>query len=276
MHRSPHQGTSIEFAQHRAYAPGDDIRHLDWKVFARTDKLHLKQYRQETNLELILLVDASGSMAYTSSSEPGRRKFDLAATCAAVLAYLALHQQDRVGLTTFGNGVVAQSRLASGRAHWRAITEALTMGHSPQAGGGDDDTGTDLRRAVDQVVATLSRRSLIVLISDFFDDTEAIETALARVHHRRHDLILVQTLDPAERCFPFRGPAALLGLEGEGRLHIDASALRRTYLESFEAHSNAVAAAAQRFRFDHLAVDGDAALGPHLSRFLAQRSRTGR
>jgi len=275
MHRSPHQGTSIEFAQHRAYAPGDDLRHLDWKVFARTDKLQLKQYRQETSLELVLLVDVSGSMGYSSSDREATRKFDLAATLAAVLAYLALHQQDQVGLITFGNGVSGQLRLASGRAQWRTIIELLTAGAPLPAEGDDDGRGTDLAPAVDQVIASLRKRSLIVLISDLFDEIETIERSLARVHHRGHDLILMQTLDPAERGFPFSGPAALLGMEGEGRLNINASALRRSYLEGFQAHRSRLLSLAQRFRFDYVELDRGQALGPRLSRLLARRRGSG-
>jgi len=115
MHRSPYQGFSVEFAQHRQYAPGDDIRHLDWKVFGRTDKLYLKQYQKETNLDLVLLVDGSGSMGY--SSQESWSKYDHAACIAAAMAHLALRQQDRVGLVLFTDQIRTATRLSNSRDH---------------------------------------------------------------------------------------------------------------------------------------------------------------
>jgi len=315
MHRSPFQGFSVEFAQHRQYAPGDDIRHLDWKIFGRTDKLYLKQYQQETNLDLLLLVDVSGSMSYTSQKatnatgdQPARqawRKFDHAASLAAAMAYLALGQQDRVGLMMFSSSMRSATRLSNTHDHWRGIVEALATAKintlennekesakknnaQDKAGLGDDSTDgssgdsaeasletttakTDLGRVFDEVLAKLRRRSILVLISDLFDDTEALATAMARAHHRGHDLILLQTLDPAERDFPFRGPSEFVGTEGEGRIPLDPEALRTMYLDSFNAHQKQVEETARRFHFDHLALDTSSSLGPPLSHFLARR-----
>lgn len=322
MHRSPFQGFSVEFAQHRQYAPGDDIRHLDWKIFGRTDKLYLKQYQQETNLDLLLLVDVSGSMAYTSQQAtkatkdkagnvtPARqawRKFDHAASLAAAMAYLALGQQDRVGLMMFSSSMRSATRLSNTHDHWRGIVEALASAKintleqqaaakeaadaaknagnkaSGKASGQSSDkqaaeaefqttlATTNLGRVFDEVLAKLTRRSILVLISDLFDDTDALATAMARTHHRGHDLIILQTLDPAEREFPFRGPSEFIGTEGEGRIPLDPEALRKMYLESFGAHQKIVEETARRFHFDHLALDTSQSLGPPLSHFLARR-----
>lgn len=302
MHRSPFQGFSVEFAQHRQYTPGDDIRHLDWKIFGRTDKLYLKQYQQETNLDLLLLVDVSGSMSYTSqpatkatSSQPARqawRKFDHAASLAAAMAYLALGQQDRVGLMMFSSSMRSATRLSNTHDHWRGIVEALaTAKLSTQTDGDAASTSpntstsesapnqtlqataarTDLGRVFDEVLAKLTRRSILVLISDLFDDTQALATAMARAHHRGHDLIILQTLDPAERTFTFRGPSEFVGMEGESRIQLDPEAMRAMYLEAFNAHQREVEEAARRFHFDHLALDTSASLGPPLSHFLARR-----
>lgn len=282
MHRSPFQGFSIEFAQHRQYTPGDDIRHLDWKIFGRTDKLYLKQYHQETNLDLQLLVDVSGSMGYSSLSSakgtPAWRKFDHAASLAAAMAYLAVTQQDRVGLTLFTLRTRVATRTSNSHDHWRGVCEALSAvklsaepveNESPEA---IAQRATDLGRVFDEVLARLTHRSIIVLISDLLDDPAVLESALARVHHRRHDLILLQTLDPAERDFPFRGPSEFVGLEGEARIPLDPEALRQGYLEAFNRHQTKVEEMARRFRFDHLQLDTSQSLGPPMSHFIARRA----
>lgn len=288
MHRSPYQGFSVEFAQHRQYAPGDDIRHLDWKVFGRSDKLYLKQYQKETNLDLVLLVDTSGSMAYSSvgdkssASDAGRSgaakptwsKYDHASCLAAAMAYLALHQQDRVGLVLFDETTRLSTRLSNSHDHWRGLVEAL-VSEQPQdsaANNTEEDRPTDLGRVFDEILAKLQRRSIIVLISDLFDDPAVLENALARLHHRRHDLIVLQTLDPAELDFPFRSPADFMGLEGEGKLGLDPAAIRKAYLEVMQRHLNAVEQVTRRFRFDHLMLNTAAPIGPAMSHFLARRS----
>lgn len=288
MHRSPLSGASVEFAQHRQYAPGDDLRHLDWKVYGRTDKLYLKQHQKETNLDLLVLVDASGSMTYgsvtgngtTRTGRPSWRKIDHAVSLAAAISYLALKQQDRVGLMMFGHGDPLATRVSGARGHWRSIVEALSsgvpaLGHAAapsrhaEPEGGDS---VDLARLFDQVVARHRRRSLAVLISDLFDTPEAFERGLALMHHRGHDVVIMQTLDPAERTFSFRSPADFVGLEGEGRLRLDPAALRKAYLDAIRQHTTRLRQIARRFRFDLSLLDSSEPLGPPLGRFLARRA----
>lgn len=271
LHRSPFQGFSVEFAQHRQYAPGDDIRHLDWKVFGRTDKLYLKQYQKETNLDLIVMVDVSGSMAYGSDDATRWRKYDHAASAAAVLTYLALQQQDRVGLVLFDHHIRAATRMSNSREHWRAVIDALNA-HAPALNMPQEDRATDLARLFDEVLAKLTQRSIVVLISDLFDSPESFDRAMARLQHRRHDLMVLQTLDSAEINFPFRAPAEFFGLEAEGRLGIDPAALRRAYQQSFRDHQARLQETTRRYRFDHLVLNTSESLGPPLSHFLARRS----
>ncbi|MCX5662546.1 MAG: DUF58 domain-containing protein [Planctomycetota bacterium] len=283
---------SVEFAQHRQYAPGDDLRRLDWKVYGRTDKLYLKQYQKETNLDLVVLLDVSGSMSYASPDAKGWRKYDHAAAIAAAMTYLALRQQDRVGLVLFAGRVLQVGRMSNSRDHWRSIIESLTNanprpGDTATAGAApsadalsptgrsapvDERTDTDLARVFDQVLAKLTQRSLLVLVSDLFDDPASIERAMARLHHRRHDLLLLQTLDPAERRFPFRSPTDFIGLEHEGRLGLDPAALRKAYLQALQGHLNQIEQAARRFHFDHLVLDSSESVGAPLSHFLARRA----
>lgn len=268
MHRSPYYGYSVEFAQHRPYTAGDDLRHLDWKVFGRTDKLHLKQYQQETNLDLLLLVDASGSMAYGSKLKAGGdktwRKFDHATSIAAALAYLALHQQDRAGLIVFADKLLDVVRPSNSHAQWRTIVQALST--QPV------ERPTQIGRVFDEVLAKIHHRALIVVLSDLFEDAAALGAGLARLHHRRHDVMLLQTLDHHETTFPFGSPKRLLGLENEGKLDLDPRALRNAYLQEINNHIRAVQAEARRFHYDHEIVDTSQAVGSPLSRFLARRA----
>jgi len=279
MHKSPYFGYSVEFSQHRQYAPGDDIRHLDWKVFGRTDKLYLKQYRKETNLDMVLLVDASGSMAYSGSRrKPIWRKYDHAASIASALAYLAQRQQDRVGLALFADQIQSLVRLSDAQGHWRSIVDSLdSVQPQEQAAAqpGDDPQQirtTDLGRLFDQVTAKLSRRSLVVLISDLFDAAETYERGLAKLRHRRHDVIVMQTLDAAELTFPYRAPSQFIGLESEGRLNLDPAALRRAYLDALHQHLERMEQITRRFGFDYVLVNTSMELGSVLNKFLARRA----
>ncbi|MEL6329203.1 MAG: DUF58 domain-containing protein [Planctomycetota bacterium] len=279
MHRSPYQGFSVEFAQHRPYSPGDDVRHLDWKVFARTDKLQIKQYQQETNLDLVCLVDASGSMNYGSrsfadASGVGRKtsldgrvnwtKFDHATGFAAAMSYITLRQGDRTGLIVFADEISAMVSRSSQRGTWRQIVEALAT-HPV-------DRPTDIRRVIDQTLSTITNRALIVLISDLFEDIESIRQAMARVRHRGHDLIAFQILDRSEREFDFKDAAPFRGFEGEAPLRVDPRALRPAYLAAINEHIEAVGRTCRAFGFDHEIVSTHDWLGPPLAAFVARRN----
>lgn len=288
MHRSPYQGFSVDFAQHRQYAPGDDLRHLDWKVFARTDKLYLKQYQKETNLDLMVMVDTSGSMAYGSELTHGHtaagkrywRKFDHAASLAVAIAYLALKQNDRVALMMFADTARQATRLSNAGGQWRAIVESLAaeklLAGVPGSRGmiSTDQTGrrTDIAVLMDRMVAKLNRRSLLVLISDLFDEPSALERGLAKLYHSRHDVIILHVLDHEELTFPFRSPSEFIGLEAEGRLGLDPSALRKGYLAALRGHLETVEKISRRFQFDYLLLDSSESMRAPLSYFLAERS----
>ncbi|MEM6551508.1 MAG: DUF58 domain-containing protein [Planctomycetota bacterium] len=279
-HRSPTQGVSAEFAQHRQYAVGDDTRFLDWKVAAKTDKLYLKQFFKETNLDLAILVDTSGSMAFKSQGKGSApwRKFDYAATAAAALAHLAIHQQDRVGLTVFDDQVRQATRLSNNANHWRTVTAALSAAEvvvTEQAMGPDAPNvpgRTDLASLFDQMTAKLVRKSLVVLISDLFDQADVVEQGLAKLRFRGHDVLILHVMDPMELTFPYRSSSEFCGLEGEGRLPVDAVALRKAYLDVVEEHLERVEASARGLRFDYVLLKTDEPMGPALSHFLARRN----
>lgn len=278
-HRSPHQGVSVEFAQHRQYVHGDDLRHLDWRVYGRTDKLHLKQYQQETNLDLVVLVDASGSMNYGSrsfenASGSGRRtsldgrsnwtKFDHATAMAAAMCYITLQQGDRAGLIVFADEIRAMVERSSQRPTWRKVVEALAT-HPV-------DRPTQFGRSIDQAVAKVNNRCLFVVISDFFSDIEEIRAALARVKHRGHDLIAFQVLDRAETEFDLTATAPFVGLEGEEAIRVDPRALRQAYLESINRHMQRLEKTCRAFNFDYQRVSTHDYLAPPLAAFVSRRN----
>lgn len=306
MHRSPMQGFSVEFAQHRQYVPGDDPRFLDWKVMAKTDKLYLKQYVRETNLDLMVLVDVSNSMDYTSGNRftkkpkselmnrgnapsgvgrefkgkppAGWRKIDHACALVVALAQLSLNQADRVGLGVFADEVKRSTRLSNNQGHWRDITTALVestlVGEpSDQKASAETIQGrTNLGSMFDQLLAQLKRKALVVVISDLFDDVANIERGLARLRYRGHDALVIQVMDPAELDFPFRDVSEFRGLEGEGKLPLDPHAIRKAYLEVVEEHNRAVAKVCQKFQIDHILLNTSEPLGAPLSHFLAKRT----
>ncbi len=277
MHRSPYQGMAVEFAEHRQYVPGDDLKHLDWKVYGRSDKLYIKRYQQETNLDVILLVDASASMSYgslkvksnwggTSASREEKvwTKFDHATAVAAALAYLCLHQQDRVGLAVFADEVKTLISRSGARGQWRRIVGALS--------GEPVKERTDLLKVTNQVLGKISNRALFVIISDLLEDPETIRQSLARFRYRRHDVILLQTLDRQELRFDFSQPAPFIGLEGEGRFRIDPRALREAYLGAVSRHLHQVSRIALSFGFDYHHMDTHEPVGPALAFVLARRN----
>ncbi len=279
QHRSPYAGVSVEFAQHRQYVPGDDIRHLDWKVYARTDKLMVKQYQQETTLDLVILVDSSGSMRFGSrlfsdasgsasetalDGRPNWSKFDHATATAAALAYITIHQGDRVGLAVYGEELGALVDRSARKSTWKQIVDTLAT--QPI------DAPTNIQRMMDQILAKVSNRCLLVIVSDFFDEPEHIRAAFAKAKHRGHDLIALQVLDRAETTFEFDDPAAFIGLEDEPTIRIDPRALKAEYLKAINAHIDSVSKAARSFGFDHQVVSTHKWLGPTLAKFVARRN----
>lgn len=283
-HRSPFQGFSVEFAQHRPYVPGDDLRHLDWKVYGRSDKLHLKQYQQETTLDLIVMVDSSGSMnfgtrLFAHASGVGRKtgpggsenwtKFDHATALAAALSYITLRQQDRVGLTVYSDEVRAIIKRAGAHNTWRQVVGMLGGVAADPASTGRT---TNLGRAIDQTLAQVHNRCLIAIVSDFFSDIADLRAALARIRHARHDVIAFQVLDAGELTFPLQEAAPLEGLEGEGRLRVDPRSIRSGYLKALREHLSGVQKTLRSFGFDYHMVNSHEMLGPALAAFVARRT----
>ncbi len=263
IHHSPQRGLSVEFADHRVYAQGDDLRHIDWKVFGRTDKYYIKEYEQETNLNLMLVVDCSESMNYRSDEEL-MTKHEYATSIAAALAYLTLQQQDAVGLTLFDEHLTHFIRPSNNAHHWRVLVHELA-GRTGRA-------KTSLARVLSELAERLHRRVLILLISDLLDAPEAILKGLKLLRYRRHEIIVWHVWDPAELNLPFSGPTMFDGLEASGRLLTDPRALRARYLEEVERLQSQLRTGCGHMMIDYTVFHTAMALDAALSGYLATRS----
>ncbi len=291
MHRSPYQGISVEFAQHRPYVAGDDIRHVDWKVYGKTDKIYLKQYLEETNLQLVCVVDASESMGFGTVGEPrhedtktqrqeggskeGRptaagprstglwTKYDYATSIAAALSYMAIGQQDAAGLAIFDSELRKYFKPSNAPAQWKLVVHELQMVPRLQK--------TDLGRVLEQLAEKLTHRSLVVVLSDWFDSIEHIQRGLRRLRHRKHELIVFQVLDPAEIEFPFEQITLFQGLEEQGELLTEPRALREGYLQQLAQFTESLQRLCRGMRIDFARMDSGRPLDAALSGFLAGR-----
>lgn len=264
QHRSPYQGYAVEFATHREYAPGDDLRHIDWKVWSRSDRLYVKQYEEETNLQCTLVVDASRSMAY------GRpwRKYDYAATAAASLAYLLQQKQDAVGLVTFSTGVEKHLLPSSHASHWQALVAALEAANPSD--------GTDLAHVFGDLAQQVRRRGMVVLISDLFVPLATLADALWKFHARRQELVVFQVLDDDELTFPFRDNTLFRGLEDSRQARVEPRALRSSYLQAIESFLADVRRLCAQAGVDHVLLNTREPLDAALGRYLAFRRRVRR
>ncbi|OYP28985.1 DUF58 domain-containing protein [Rhodopirellula sp. MGV] len=259
MHRSPYFGQSIEFLQHRQYHPGDELRHIDWKVYARQDRLHIKQYEEETNLRLTLLVDRSASMAYGDGDS---NKFDYSASIAASLAYLALRQKDACGLITFDTAMRDSLPAKSNQQQLLRILSLLD-----QVGA---DGRTDLVQVAKQVGQTIPRRGLIVIVSDLLGVDSLVE-GMRVLRARGHDVALFHVLHDDEIDFPFNGATRFEGLENDDMLNCNPRALREGYLAALEEFLTQTRRACGRLSIDYIQVRTSEPLDALLAKFLSHR-----
>lgn len=226
-HRSPFKGSSVEFVEHREYYPGDEIRHIDWRAYGKTGRYYIKEFEDETNLRAHLLVDASGSMSYSGST---LSKFDYARMLAASLSWLLLTQRDSVGMMTFDSKIREQLKPSSNRDAFRQMAHILE--HTTP---GDD---TSLAAVIEAALPTIKRRSMLLLISDCFDSLEALQAALQRCRHAKHEVIIFRVAAPEEVDFPFERPTQFHNLEDrDHRLLVDPVRLRKEYLRQYEEFS---------------------------------------
>jgi uncharacterized protein (DUF58 family) len=267
LHRSPYRGFSIEFAEHREYVPGDDIRHVDWKVFGRSDRYYIKQYEEETNLKAYILVDASESMAYPAV--PGKdsgaiSKYEYATYIAASLAYLLLRQQDAVGLALFDDRVRSLVPPSSNPSHLTTLLGPLDNPGLQQ----ETNVGSILHEFADRV----KKKSLIIVISDLLDDVPRLTRGLKHLRYRKHDVMVLHVLARDELQFPFQRMTLFEGMEGFADQLANPSALRDAYLAELNGYLAEVRKICRDDRIDYALLDTEEKLDVPLSAFLAMRA----
>lgn len=274
LHRAPHLGASTDFAEHRPYMPGDDIRRMDWRLYARTDRYYVKEFEADTNTNLMLVLDVSRSMSYG-------RKLQYACTLAACLAYFSSLQRDRVGLATFDTGVV--DYVPPSAKHLRLVLHALdqaeggTKGEPTRGGGTRDATAqppggayTDtFRRLAD----TVRRRSMVAIISDLYDEPEHVAAAVNMLRGRGNDLMVLHVLDPAERDFPFTESTNFVDLESREQLPIIPAYLREDYRALVTRHVETLSRTLSGQNVDYALFDTGQPMDKALFRYLGARRK---
>ncbi|HMO66919.1 MAG TPA: DUF58 domain-containing protein [Verrucomicrobiota bacterium] len=264
-HKSPFHGFATEFAEHREYAQGDDLRHLDWKLLGRTDRYYIKQYEQETNFVAHLLVDGSESMRYGSGTPT---KLQYARQLAACLAYLILHQRDAVAVGLFDAALKAHLPRSNSRATLNTIMNQLAAF--------DPGAGTNVGGVLHEMAAQTPRRGLMLVVSDFFDDEDAVIAGLQHLRFIGHEVVCFHVLDAAELEFPFDGNVEFVGLEGIAPLQTRAHELRRAYLAELGAFRQRLRAGCDRNQAHYVEVNTTRPLREVLGNYLAFRLRTRR
>lgn len=289
LHKSPYHGFSVEFAEHREYVPGDDIRHIDWKVFGRSDRFYIKQYEEETNLKAYILLDVSQSMAYpyasnslssgvegkgdtTDAGAPAARtrvsKFEYGTYVAAGLAYLLLKQQDAVGLALFDDRVRSFVNPSSNPSHLQALLGEIE--------GSSLREKTNVGSIFHEFADRIKRKGLILVVSDLFDDAEQLKRGLKHLRYKNHEVIVFHILDEDELTFPFRRMTLFEGLEGLPELLANPQALRDAYLAELNKYLAEVRKVCRDTHIDYVRLDTSDHLDVALTAYLAKRAGTQR
>lgn len=268
MHRSPFHGFSVEFATHREYAPGDDLKHLDWKVQAKTDRLYIKQYEEETNLKATFVLDCSESMHYKGDAQGAMSKYHYASSVAAALAFLLLQQQDAVGLATFDDQVRNYVPASANPNQIKTLVHAMDIAEQKEK--------TSIEQVCHGLAEKISRRGMICLISDLFTDVDGLLRGLQHFRHYDHEVMVMHIMDADELNFPFQGNTMFRGLEASGKLTIEPRVLRNAYIEVVQKFCADVKRKCVANRIDYKLISTADHLDAALLAFLAARAAAGR
>ena len=277
LHKSPFHGFSVEFAEHRIYNPGEPLKNVDWKVFARTDKMYSKRYEEETNLRCQIVVDASSSMFFpevTRTSEDYVNKVRFSALAAASLMNLLMRQRDAFGLSFFDEGVSLHTRPRSSTTHYRLmLTYLQQLVDNPVR-----DRKTATAAALHQIADSIHRRSLVVIFSDMFDEVEReadLFAALQHLRHAKHEVVLFHTVDKSrELDFEFDNrPYEFVDLESGERVKLQPGQVKRHYVEQVAAYQERLRLKCLQYRIDYVEADIHAGFRPVLQQYLVKRSR---
>ena len=263
LHKSPFHGFSAEFSEHRQYRAGDDLKHIDWKIFGRSDRYYVKQYEDETNLRCLIAVDQSASMGY--ASEGHITKFQYASYLAAALSYLVLQQRDAAGLATYTTDVDTYLPPRSKRSYVQELIKTL------DAATPHDTTGT--ATALHKLAERLTRRGLVVIISDLFDDPEQILQALRHFRHNQHDVLVMQVLDPREVDFNFSSAAVCKDMETGDELTTQPLHLRTAYRGAMEEFCTQLKRGCHAQNIDYVRITTDRPFDMALREYIVKRQR---
>jgi uncharacterized protein (DUF58 family) len=263
LHKSPYHGFSVEFAEHRQYMPGDNIRDIDWKLYAKSDRFYIKQYEEETNLKGYLLLDCSRSMAYRSGAEI--TKLDYAGMLCGALSYMMLRQRDAVGLVTFDQRIrrYIPPRSKSGHLHV-LLNEIAAQNPSDQ---------TDISVALHEMAERIKRRGLVVVMSDLLDEPERIISGLKHFRYNKHEIIVFHILDPRERDFAFGGEAVFKDMETGEELTTLPYQIKADFSRQVKAFSEQIASACRQSNIDYHPINTSTPFDKALYAFLSKRER---
>lgn len=263
LHRSPYHGFSVEFAEHRQYNPGDEIKHIDWKVYARTDKYFVKEFEEETNLRCVIAIDKSGSMRYASKNNIS--KFEYSAYLAASLAYLLMKQRDAVGLALYDETLQTYLPPRSKTSYIAEILKVIDQTFP------SEKTGT--AKALNQLAEKIHRRGLVIIFSDFFDEPESVLNALKHFRHKKHEVIAFQILDPQEIEFKFSGSVLFKDMETAEGLQTQPVQLRQFYREKVQEFIQQIKRECYERNIDFNLVRTDEPFDKALRQYLTKRAK---
>jgi len=264
LHRSPFHGFSVEFASHREYVPGDDLKHLDWRVYAKTDRHVIKQYEEETNLKATFILDASESMLYRRDDRTAMTKYHYAAAVAASLSLLLLRQQDAVGLSVFDEDILSYIPASANPNHIKTIVHTMDV-QTPRA-------KTSLEPICHSLAEKITRRGFVCIVSDLFTEVDGLMRALQHFRHYDHEVMVLHIMDEDELTFPFQGNTMFRGLEQSGRLLVEPRALRQGYLDAVDGFCRDVKRRCVANRIDYKLISTADHLDAALLSFLAARA----
>ena len=263
LHKSPYRGFGVEFVEYRQYTPGDDIRHVDWKAVARSDRYYVKEYEDETNLQCVILLDRSASMGYGGQKNSALDKLEYGSYLAASLAYLILRQGDGVGLVTFDQAVHDYLPPSSKNTQWHAIHCNLD--------GLRADEGTDMGKPLHELAESMPRRGLVILISDLIDDVEQMMNALMHFRFKGHEVLVFHIVDREELTFPFSETARFDDPETGERITVAPSAIREDYLAAVEEFMESIRTGCAKIQVDYERMETDRPLDFALFSYLSRR-----
>jgi uncharacterized protein (DUF58 family) len=265
LHKSPYHGFSVEFAEYRPYLPGDEVKRIDWKVLARSDKYFVKEFEEETNLKAHILLDSSASMGYHSQGVGS--KLEYGSSLAAALSFLLLSQNDAAGLALFNSRLQRYLPPRSRRSHWHAILQELNQAQ-PQG-------QTDYKKIFQELAGHLKRRGLLVLISDLWGDDQEIINSLKNFRHLKHEVLVFHLLDPEEASFPFKSEAVFADMETGQELQINPADIRQKYLAALKQRTDHLGRECRRHLIDYQPIVTGQPFDQALLKYLHKRQKLG-